>query len=348
MEELNNILKNFKLPFAEYQFSSISNGLINDTYLVEKNEEPLYILQRINTNVFSNVKSLIHNIDLILPLLHGSDYKEIVLAKTESGKSFYKTNTDEIWRLMTFIKDSQVFNTTTNPDIAYESGKIIGLFHEKTKGFNVELLEDTLPKFHNLNYRYDQFKTAFVNAKTNNIQTAQKAIDFVNNNISKLLEINFKDLPVKVCHNDTKLNNILFSQENKALCLIDLDTIMQGAFLYDFGDAVRTIVNAAPEDETSLERINFDINLFDAFVKGLKKHKNILNKKEIELLSLGPVLMPFLHGIRALTDYLENNRYYKVSYETQNLDRCISLFTFSQLALNNQDYMKKIIEDQLL
>ncbi|MCK5677119.1 MAG: phosphotransferase, partial [Flavobacteriaceae bacterium] len=187
-----------------------------------------------------------------------------------------------------------------------------------------------------------------INAKTKNIQTAQKAIDFVNNNISKLLEINFEELPVKVCHNDTKLNNILFSQENKALCLIDLDTIMKGAFLYDFGDAVRTIVNSAPEDETNLERINFDINLFDAFVEGLKKHKNILNKKEIEHLSLGPVLMPFLHGIRALTDYLENNRYYKVSYETQNLDRCISLFTFSQLALNNQDYMKKIINDQLL
>ena len=348
MEKLKSILENFIIPDAEYQFSPISNGLINDTYLVENNGEPLYVLQRINTNVFANFDSLIHNMDMIVPLLHGDDYNEIILSKTESGNSFYRTNTNEIWRLMTFIKDSQVFNTTTDSKIAYEAGKIIEIFHNKTTGFNVDMLEDTLPKFHNLNYRYDQFKTAFKNAKTKNIQKAQKATNFVNNNISKLLEINFEELPMKVCHNDTKLNNILFSQNNEALCLIDLDTLMKGVFLYDFGDAVRTIVNTSPEDETNLENINFNLKLFDAFIKGLKKYKNVLNEKEIERLSLGPVLMPFLHGIRALTDYLENNKYYKVSYETQNLDRCNSLFTFSQLALNNQNNMNKIIENQLL
>jgi len=152
---------------------------------------------------------------------------------------------------------------------------------------------------------------------------------------------------VRVCHNDTKLNNILFSAKKKSLCLIDLDTLMPGTFLYDFGDAVRTIANTAPEDEIDLSRINFRTELFEAFMDGLSMNKEIFTKAEIEQMSLGAALMPFLHGIRALTDFLENNRYYKVSYEMQNLDRCMSLFTFSQLAIDHQQEMKKIVKEKL-
>ncbi len=341
MEKLKHILDQFQIPKSEYDFEIISNGFINDTYMILKKGIPEYILQRINTEVFTNIDSLIHNLDLVLPMLKHDNYETITLVKTASGDSFIKTENNHVWRLMTFIKDSLTFDTTTNPKVAFEAGRIIGLFHKILNNFDTESLEDTLPDFHNVDYRYQQFTEALAKAKPANIKKAQKAIDFVNENIATLKSIKPDELPVKVCHNDTKLNNILFSKNNKALCLIDLDTIMKGAFLYDFGDAVRTIANTAKEDEKNLSTINFTNELFDAFVDGLASNGNFLSQKEIEYLPLGVVLMPFLHGIRALTDYLENNKYYKVSYETQNLDRCLSLFTFAQLALNNQEEMKK-------
>ena len=347
MEKLNIILDQFQIPEAKYEFDIISNGFINDTYMVSKNGVPEYILQRINTKVFTNIDSLIHNLELILPLLKHDDYKTITLVKTASGDSFVKTETNHVWRLMTFIKDSLTYNTTTNPKIAFEAGRIIGLFHIILKDFDTDKLEDTLPKFHNVSFRYDQFKEAITNAKSANIKNSQKAIDFVKDNIEKLLNINPDKLPVKVCHNDTKLNNILFSKNDEALCLIDLDTIMKGTFLYDFGDAVRTIANTAAEDEKDLTIINFTNELFDAFIEGLASNGDFLTQKEKDLLPLGVVLLPFLHGIRALTDYLENNKYYKVTYENQNLDRCFSLFTFAQLALDNQKAMKKSILNKL-
>ena len=347
MENLIKILEEFQIPEKNYSFEIISNGLINDTYLVKEDDEPAYIFQRINIDIFTNYRSLINNLDQVLPLLKSEDYSEVVLCKTTGGELFFASDKGEIWRLMTFIKDSVVYNTSTNPKIAFEAGKIIGEFHKLLEDFDAEKLEDTLPRFHDIHLRYDQFKNALKNADPDKIETAKKGIDFVKDNISFLTEIDFSKLPLRVCHNDTKLNNILFSTEDKALCLIDLDTIMKGTFIYDFGDAIRTIVNSAPEDEKELSKINFDLDLFDSFIGGLAQEKNLFNEEEKNMMPRGAVLLPFLHGIRALTDYLENNRYYKVAYETQNLDRSFSLFQFAQLALDNQEAMHRIISDKL-
>lgn len=347
MEQLKSILRNFQIPDLTYEFEIISNGFINDTYLVSNNGDPIYILQRINTNVFTNINSLIKNLDLVLPLLQHNNYETITLAKTDSGESFYNEGASNVWRLMTFIKDSIVFNTTTDPEIAFEAGRIIGLFHKILDNFEVDQLEDTLPRFHSITLRHDQFKEVYERAEKERIISAQKAITFVEENISMLKKINADELPIKVCHNDTKLNNILFSKNKKSLCLIDLDTIMRGTFLYDFGDAIRTIANSAVEDEKDLSIINFSLEMFESFIEGLADNGSFLIQKEKELLPLGAVLMPFLHGIRALTDYLDNNRYYKVSYETQNLDRSYSLFRFAQLAIDNQSQMAGIIAKKL-
>jgi len=348
MEHINQILTNFEIPKGDFEFNTVSNGLINDTFLVSSKGSAKYILQRINTRVFSNVEALINNMDLVLPELHGKGYEKINLSKTKEGGAVYRSGGGEVWRLMNFIAGSQVFNTTRNPEVAREAGRIIGLFHHLLSGFNTSLLKETLPDFHNLNFRFRQFGEALKNAKPENIVRAKKAIDFVHENIDGLLGIGFSELPVRVCHNDTKLNNILFSSDHRALCLIDLDTIMPGTFLYDFGDAARTIVNSAPEDERDLDRIHFDEGLFRNLVEGIAINKNLLQKNEIEQLPSGVVLMPFLHGIRALTDFLENNRYYKVSYELQNLDRCFSLFRFAELALVKRDFMKTCTREVLL
>jgi Ser/Thr protein kinase RdoA (MazF antagonist) len=347
MENLELLLKEFQIPKKEYSFETISNGLINDTYLVKDEGEPTYIFQRININVFTNYKALIHNLDLVLPLLKSDTYSEVVLCKTKDNKSFYQSEKNEVWRLMTFIKKSVVYNTTENPKIAFEAGRIVAEFHRLTENFDANKLEDTLPGFHDISLRYDQFKNALKNAETDKMEMANKAITFVKENIKFLLDIDHSKLPSRVCHNDTKLNNILFSKQDKALCLIDLDTIMKGVFIYDFGDAIRTIVNAAPEDEKDLNKINFNLELFGSFIEGLASEKDLFQEEEKIMMPRGAVLMPFLHGIRALTDYLENNKYYKVAYETQNLDRCFSLFQFAQLALDNQKHMTRIISDKL-
>lgn len=347
MENLIKLLKEFQIPEKKYSFEIISNGLINDTYLVKEDGNPTYIFQRINIKVFTNFEALIYNLDMILPLLKSDDYSEVVLCKTKDNRSFFQSEKSEVWRLMTFIKNSVVYNTTKNPKIAFEAGRIIAQFHKLTEKFDANQLQDTLPKFHDIHLRYDQFKIALKNADTDKIETAKKAISFVKKNISFLTDIDHSKLPSRVCHNDTKLNNILFSKEDKSLCLIDLDTIMKGVFIYDFGDAIRTIANSAPEDEKELDKINFSIELFGSFVEGLATENNLLQEEEKIMMPRGVVLMPFLHGIRALTDYLENNKYYKVAYETQNLDRGFSLFQFAQLALDNQEAMHNVISDKL-
>ncbi len=345
--ELSKVLQHFQIEDKNYQFNTLSNGLINDTYLVSTLNEPLYILQKINIEVFTNYKALLRNIELVLPKLTSKHYKEVKLVAAKDGNYFKIIEEKEVWRLMTFIKDSVVFNTTTNPKVASEAGRIIGEFHKLLAENDTKDLKITLDRFHSIAYRKSQFDTALSSAKETNKTKAKESINFVQKNIDFLLKLEVNNLPQRTCHNDTKLNNILFDVNNKALCLIDLDTIMPGLFLFDFGDAIRTIVNQAPEDEKDLSKINFSKELFQAFIDGLAPHQNIFSQQEKETMPIGVVLMPFLHGIRALTDYLENNKYYKVSYETQNLDRAKSLFQFANLALQNQDFMLKVIQKKM-
>jgi len=346
-EELNAILTSFKVPQKTYTFQPLTAGYINDTFLVLDNETPLYILQRINHSVFENVEGLMVNVGSALKQLKAKQYEQITLIPAQSGKT-YSSIDSGYWRIMTYISKSTTHNTTNNPEIAFEAGRIIGKFHALLVNSSLDHYVDTIPKFHNLNLRKMQFLAALARTSDEKTATANHAITFAKETIVKIEAMENQQLPVRICHNDTKLNNILFSETTgKALCLIDLDTIMKGYFHYDFGDAIRTIVNTAPEDEQEHSKITFEKNLFEAFVNGLSKNGLFLTKEEIQALPLGVILMPFLHGIRALTDYLNNNIYYKVAYENQNLDRCLSLFDFTRKALNELEYMKSVTATQL-
>ena len=344
---LNDILDNFSLERKSYQFYSINAGYINDTYLVSEKSGPLFILQRINHQVFKDISSLMENINLALKQLDAPDYTRISLVKTRTKDSFYTNN--GYWRLMTYINHSTAYNTTTDPNIAFEAGRIVGKFHQLLAKSNLDAYVDTIPGFHDLDLRYTQFKKALLRARPEKSAMAEEALIFVEKIINELQYLRKVELPLRICHNDTKLNNILFSEEsNRALCLIDLDTLMKGYFFYDFGDAIRTIVNSAKEDEQDLNKISFNRKLFSAFIKGLQNNGPFLTHVELEHLSSGAVFMPFIHGLRALTDYLENNKYYKVSYENQNLDRSLSLFDFAQKAWDQMDFMKEVIQKELV
>jgi len=346
-EELNTILKEFKLAPKEYSFQTLTAGYINDTFLVLRQDEPLFILQRVNHSVFENIEGLMMNISRALKCLRANDYAQIKLIRTLAGKA-YLSGTSGYWRVMTYITHSTTHDTATEPEIAFEAGRIIGKFHELLLKEPVAQYTDTIPKFHDLEIRKMQFLAALARVSDEKKQIASHAISFAQDMFVKLAAMKSGELPQRVCHNDTKLNNILFSKKTqKALCLIDLDTLMKGYFHYDFGDAVRTIVNTAPEDEQDHQKITFEKYLFEAFVDGLSSNGSFLTKEEIQALSYGVLLMPFLHGIRALTDYLNGDIYYKVAYENQNLDRCLSLFDFTKKALSNTEYMQSILSQKL-
>ncbi len=345
--DLTSILKKFSLEQKTYTFSALHVGYINDTYLVSLNGRSEYILQRINHGVFENIDGLMKNIDLALNHLISEDYEKVKLIRTVAGKTYW-SETSGYWRIMTYIENSTTHNTTTSSEIAFEAGKIISTFHTLLQNADKDQYVDTIPNFHSLDLREEQFERALSTSSAKKKKVAKEAISFANEMLLQLKKMTPKELPIRICHNDTKLNNILFSKETqRALCLIDLDTLMKGHFHYDFGDAVRTIVNTATEDEQDHCKITFEKNLFDAFVDGLAINGSFLTSREITALPYGAILLPFLHGIRALTDFLNNNIYYKVAYKNQNLDRCLSLFDFTKKALANLDYMKLSLSTKL-
>ncbi len=345
-EALLDVLHQFSIPRKDYKIQPINQGFINDTFLVVADEMPLYILQRINTVVFPNVKEIMGNIRRALGSLNSADYTKIVLVPSNSGNAFLKDTSGKYWRLMTYISHSTAYDTTEDKEVAFEAGRIISTFHHLLLDAPIDSFEDIIPGFHDLSLREIQFKEAMGSASSELKTTARHAIAFAHETIPRLQSWEKTELPVRICHNDTKLNNILFSESTgKALCLIDLDTLMRGYFHYDFGDAVRTIVNTASEDEIDHSKITFDKGLFRAFIGGISSNGSFLSDHELAVLPLGAALMPFLHGIRALTDYLNGNRYYKVAYENQNLDRCLSLFDFTRKALSEVSFMEQVIEE---
>lgn len=347
-KDLQKLLAIFSVEQGKYQFNKIDQGFINDTYLVLEKGQPLYILQRINKEVFTDVPCVMGNITKALSYLTDKEYSLVVLVPTKNGNSFCQFNNKEYWRLMEYIPNSHAHDSAKNTEIANEAGKILGKFHSLLQHASPEHFVDTIPQFHDLHVRNVQFQEALENASQERRSKANLAIPFVSETMPLLFELSNLRLPERICHNDTKLNNILFSKKtNQALCFIDLDTIMTGYFYYDLGDLVRTVANTAKEDEKELHKITLDKRLFESFLDGLATSSAFLTAEELKSLPLGIVFMPFIHGLRALTDYLNNDKYYKVSYAEQNLDRSLSLFDFSKKALSEVDYIQDMVIEKL-
>ncbi len=346
--ELASILAHFRVSDNTYSFSVINQGYINDSYFVSFEGNKRYILQRVNNSVFKDVGGLMQNIEVALSYLHDTDYATIELVKTHENRSYTYSSERGYWRLFSYVPKSIAYATTSDTTVSFEGGKLLATFHQLLTKAPHHKFTTPLPKFHDLNWRRTQFDNAYKSTTAARIKNAKSSIDFVYETFSLFTPLLIATIPKRICHNDAKLNNMLYdSVTKKALALIDLDTLMPGYFYYDFGDAVRTLVNASPEDETDLERITFNSNLFEAFLDGIASKGNLLSTEEISTLHLGVIYMPFIHGLRALTDYLEGNRYYKVAYENQNLDRCRSLFKFAALSLQQIDDVRAVIIKKL-
>ena len=341
-KDLNNILSNFDISSSNNSLERINTGYINDSFYVNCNGKRKYVLQKLNTNVFKNIEAIKNNIIQSINKLDNIDYHKIKFINTKGGDIFYSSNKDH-WRLMEYVNGSYTKDNANNKNDAYEAGRILSLFHILLQDEDLSQYHDTLENFHNLPHRIKEFETALEISNNNLHIECKEEINYCKKMFDRLIVFYNSDLPNRICHNDSKLNNILFNSSNRGLCMIDLDTIMKGYFHYDFGDAIRTIVNPASEEEKDFSKISFNKSLFKEFINGLNSNGEFLSKDEIELLPLSTVLMPFIHGLRALTDYLNGNIYYKVSYPKQNLIRSKNLFTFSQLAEKNENFMKEIL-----
>ncbi|MBG6062317.1 Ser/Thr protein kinase RdoA (MazF antagonist) [Flavobacterium sp. CG_9.1] len=360
------IIKEEKLKFLFNQFNhtsefklfeELASGHINDTYLIKTHEKPYFVLQRINHKVFKNVPGLIHNKVAISRHLKEKlgHLSEQVLRRhvldfinTKNGAPYYKDKDGNYWNMMVYIEDSVTFETVNNEEVAYEGGKLFGNFLFLTSDFLASKLTDVIPKFHDMSFRFSQFEEALKVASVERLNLANTYITEVNelkeemHILQKLKESGA--IKLRVTHNDTKISNALFDKDNKGLCVIDTDTVMPGIVHYDFGDAIRTICNTAPEDEKKLELVNFNICYYKAYVKGfLEKIESDLSAVEIEHLPLGAKTMIFIMAIRFLTDFLNGDIYYKTAYPEHNLDRAKNQFKlieslsekFKEMGINN-------------
>lgn len=348
VDNCREILSNFQFEGEYVQHSHHGNGHINETYYIETTSKR-YILQKINKHLFQNIKGLMQNIELVTEHIQqkvakkglDTDRYSLKLIKTKDNKTFLYYH-DEYYRLYLYIENSIAFQKADNPFIMYQSAIAFGEFVDYLKDFNASLLVDVLPSFHDTSKRFNDLLTAIELDKCQRVKEVQEEIAFYLSRkdychrILSLLEEGA--IPYKVTHNDTKLNNILFDKTTLLpLAVIDLDTIMKGTILYDFGDAIRFGCSTSLEDEQDLSKVHFDLDLFSSYTKGyLSKAKDSLTQAEIDNLSFSAILMTYECGMRFLEDYLNGDVYFKTTRCKQNLDR-----TRTQMQLIKEMEMKK-------
>jgi len=301
------------------------NGHIQSTYKVDF-DETSFILQKINTAVFTKPEVLISNHLKVLEVL-GQNPKYIVpqLLKTKNNKFFCKDEERGFWRLMEFVPNTYSLEKTEKPDQAFEAGKAYGWFAKILQKADVGDFEEAIPEFHSLSLRLKQFEDALQNDLALRKESVRDEIDFFLQRKDELLKpeqlIISGEIPKRIVHNDTKINNILF-KGTKASAVIDLDTVGPGSILFDYGDALRTIANTADEDEEDLKKVKFSFDNFNGFTKGyLSQTASFLTKSEKQNLHLAPVLMTYIIGLRFLTDFLNGDVYFKTKKENHNLIR---------------------------
>ena len=349
---------NFDTDVSVIGIAPYGNGHINDTFLVTSKDAQLhdkrYILQAINSNVFKKPEEVMHNIELVTSYLKtqtDDERRVLSLVHTKNGNSYHKDTDGIYWRLYDFVEDSICLDLPETTEDFYQSAIAFGEFQKLLNDFPVQKLFETIPNFHNTPDRYNKFLSAVQNDTQGRASNVANEIAFVNDRkdfYNLLLKSNQEGLlPLRVTHNDTKINNVMLDSKSRtALCVIDLDTIMPGFSVNDFGDSIRFGASTASEDEKDLSKVEMDINLFETYANGfIKGCGGLLTKDEIMLLPEGAKMMTIECGMRFLTDYLEGDTYFKTKYDTHNLDRCRTQFKLVADMESKWDEMKTIIKN---
>ena len=332
-------------------------GLINATYLIETDKSEKYILQKINTFVFKKPNELMFNIVGVTKHItekikeNGGDYKRenLNFLPCDNGEYYFRDENNGAWRLYIYVDEALTYNKPKNDDTFRNAGRSFGRFMKLLDGYPADTLHETIKNFHYTPARYENFLRAVKADIKGRKAVCEDEIQFVIDrkaDTHKLTDLITEGvLPLRVTHNDTKLNNVLFDiKTDKGICVIDLDTIMPGLSLYDFGDSIRSGANTAAEDEADLSKVGIDLNLFEVYVDGfLSETAESLNDAEIENLAYGAKLMTFECGIRFLTDYLEGDVYFRTTHPEHNIIRARNQFKLVADMEAHMDEMNAIV-----
>ena len=331
-------------------------GHINWTYRVETDNGGLFCLQQVNTHVFRNPVGLMRNIELLTDFLRTKtdDPRETLqLIKAKNGKTYVVTGDDEYWRVYVFVADSICYDQAETPELFRDCGRAFGKFQNMLADFPVSELIETIPNFHNTVSRYADFEASLAKDEHKRAAGIGPEIDYLLSEkpfASFLLDKQASgEIPLRVTHNDTKINNVLFDREtNRPLCVVDLDTTMPGFAAMDFGDAIRYAGNNAAEDEKDLSKVFLRKDLFRAFAEGFcGMSKDNLTRAELLVCAEASKLVTIEIGMRFLTDYLDGDIYFHTDYAEHNLVRARAQFQLARDMDKKMDQMKAVIEEIL-
>ncbi len=361
---MDNDLKSlFECFIADGTFLSgepFGSGHIHETFHIKTSEQDKddYILQKLNNKVFKNIPELQANIERVtvhllkkISAIPGSDVKRqcLRLIPAKDGNGWINDNYGHFWRMFVFIPNHRTYDIVDSPDKAKEGGKAIGRFQALLADLPGKPLFETIPDFHNIEKRLETFTETLRKDRAGRVRKTTDETDFIlkRSDDMKIIHRLGREgkVPVRITHNDTKFNNILFDENDKSLCIIDLDTVMPGYFHSDFGDAIRTGANRAAEDEKDLTKVRMDIRLFEGYARGyLSEIKDILNSIEKEYLALAPIIMTYEQALRFLTDYIDGDTYYKIHHKHHNLQRTRAQIRLVESMEEQYGEMQGIIE----
>jgi Ser/Thr protein kinase RdoA (MazF antagonist) len=355
--QLRNIVSKFQIAEAVTSVTPFGSGHINDTFRITTHTGNGYLLQRINHFVFKDVAGLMDNIANVtrhlkekLAAIPGADPAKEVLTLVGNKNNGYYIEDDEggYWRVFHFLNGTKSYDVVSTETQAFEGGKAFGRFQALLADMDPSLVIDTIPNFHNIEYRLSNLDKAIAADTGKRLNGVQPEIDFINRRRDAMKHILLSGragiLPKRIIHNDTKFNNVLLDGNDRAQCVIDLDTVMPGYVAYDFGDAVRTIINTAPEDEPNLTLIGLNIPLFAAYVRGyLPQTVSFLMDTELNSLMEGALLLPYMQAVRFLTDYLDGDNYFKIHFPQHNLQRARAQLQLVKKLEEEREHLQAII-----
>ena len=357
--DLNEIVGNFQIEGIIDRVEALGEGFINDTYVVYTNGQSFasYLLQRKNKRIFTNVPAMMENIEKVCSHIkkkviarNGDPMREaMTVVPALDGKLFFQDEEGEFWAVCVFISDTITYSSSITPELAYQGGCGIGLFQVMVADLH-EPLTDILPGFHNIRFRFKQWDEVLSKDPVGRKALLAKEISWVESRRNEMLDfwklVESGEIPTRITHNDTKINNILFDQKGDVLCVIDLDTVLNSTCLNDFGDAMRTYTNTGEEDDENLEKISCDLKIFEGFTKGyLSQAIGFLNEKELEYLAFSAKYITYEQVLRFLMDYIDGDNYYRIKSPEHNYQRTLAQYKLLTSMEEQYNEMRRIVKN---
>ena len=349
--DIKRLTSAFALNGTPISWREFGHGHINSTFKVTTDTGAEYILQKINKYVFRNPVRLMANVSAVTDYLRErveDPRMAMHFIYTKKGQPYFRDSEGDFWRMYDFMQGFCLDAPESDEDF-YQSGVAFGRFQELLSAFPADTLYETIPEFHNTIDRYRQFKASVAVDPLGRLAQVQEEVNFilaheeVGGTLQKMRVSG--ELPLRVTHNDTKLNNVLLDRKTrKALCVLDLDTVMPGLSVHDFGDSIRFGAATAAEDEQDLSKMSLDLHMFEVYTKGFLETATTLTDKEVEMLPMGALIMTLEVGLRFLKDYIDGDLYFKTAYPEHNLVRARTQLKLVADIENKMDEMKRIVD----